>query len=332
MPIKFAILGAGGVGGYFGGLLARAGHEVYVFARGANLAAIKERGLEVRTPEESFVIPVQARHDVKDFGQIDCAILAVKNYSLAEISPAAKSLAENGALVLPLLNGVEVVDRLIEYGVPAKQVLGGLTAISAVKVAPGVFERKSDFQRITLGQINGEPNADLNERMNNYAAAFREVGIESEVSADITADLWRKFAFIASAAAACGLARCSVGELRRRPYGSLLFERAVREVVSVAKARNVALRDDEVERMARFFEKLADGMKPSFLLDLESGGPTEIEDLSGAVSRLGRLAGVDTPVHDTATASLTIMGRPGNAGVPPALPGLTRISRPDNDR
>jgi len=306
MPIKFAILGAGGVGGYFAGLLARGGYDVYVYARGANLAAIKERGMEIRTPQESFVTPVYVSNDVKEFGPIDCAILAVKNYSLAEISSEAKYLAENGALILPLLNGVEVADRLIEYGVPARQVLGGLTAISAVKVAPGVFERKSEFQRITLGQINGEPDPDLNERMGSFAAAFREIGIESEVSKDITADLWRKFAFIASAAAACGLARCSVGDLRRRPYGSLLFERAVGEVISVAKARNVVLRDDEVERMMRFFEKLVDSMKPSFLLDLESGGPTEIDDLSGAVSRLGRQAGVDTPVHDTATTALSL--------------------------
>ena len=107
-------------------------------------------------------------------------------------------------------------------------------------------------------------------------------------------------------AAACGLARCSIGDLRKRPYGSLLFERLVKEVVLVAKARNVALRDDDAERMIRFFEKLED-MKHSFLLDLESGSQTEIDDLSGAVSRLGRLAGVETPVHDMATAALSLI-------------------------
>src|SRR5258708_4878012 len=150
MSLKFAILGAGGVGGDFGGLLARAGHDVYVYARGANLAAVQERGIETRTPEESFVVKVHTSNSVEDFPRLDCAIVAVKNYSLAEIAPSAKVLAENGALILPLLNGVEVVDRLIESGVPAKQVLGGLTAISAVKVAPGIFERKSTFQRIIL--------------------------------------------------------------------------------------------------------------------------------------------------------------------------------------
>jgi 2-dehydropantoate 2-reductase len=142
--------------------------------------------------------------------------------------------------------------------------------------------------------------------MNSISAAFREVGVDSEVSADITADLWRKFAFIASAAAACGLARCSVGELRSRPYGSLLFERAVREVFSVAKAWNVSLPDDEPIRMLKFFETLAADMKPSFLLDLEAGSQTEIDDLSGAVSRLGRLADIETIVHDTATTVLSI--------------------------
>src|SRR5882724_8635290 len=123
MSLTFAVLGAGGVGGYFGGLLARAGHDVYVQARSTNLAAIQERGLEIRTPAESFIVKVHASDNVADFPNIDCAILAVKNYSLAEIAPAAKALAKNGALLLPLLNGVEVVDRLIELGVPAKQVL-----------------------------------------------------------------------------------------------------------------------------------------------------------------------------------------------------------------
>jgi 2-dehydropantoate 2-reductase len=306
--MKIVILGAGGVGGYYGGLLARNGHKVSVLARTANLAALKERGLEVRMPGETFTAPVQASDTVKDFGAVDCVLLAVKNYSLAEIAPAATVLAEQGALIVPLLNGIEVVDRLVAAGVPRTQLVGGLTAISAVRLAPGVFERRSPFQRVVLGELDGS-QPEHAQRIAAIVQAFREVGVGAEVSQDITADLWRKFAFIASMAAACGLSRSAIGPLRATPLGHLLIGRAVREVVAVARARKVALADDEAERIMKTIGGLPDAMKPSLLIDLEAGKPTEIEDLSGAVSRLGKAAGVETPVHDTAAAAIGVSER-----------------------
>ncbi|HEY3770608.1 MAG TPA: ketopantoate reductase family protein [Candidatus Angelobacter sp.] len=303
--MKIAILGAGGVGGYYGGLLARKGHQVSVLARTANLAALKQHGLEVRMPGETFTVPVQASENVKDFGAVDCVLLAVKNYSLVEIAPAAIELAEQGALIVPLLNGVEVADRLVELGVPRARLVGGLTAISAVRIAPGVFERFSPFQRIVLGELD----ASQPERAQRIAAmvqAFREVGVDSEASKDITADLWRKFAFIASLAAACGLSRSALGQLRATPLGHLMIERLVHEVISVARARKVNLANDEAERTMKVMDGLPDSMKPSLLVDLEAGRPTEIDDLSGAVSRLGKASGVETPVHDTAAAAIAV--------------------------
>jgi 2-dehydropantoate 2-reductase len=306
--MKIAILGAGGVGGYYGGLLARNGHNVCVLARKSNLAALQQRGIEVRAPGEAFTVPVQASDDVKDFGPVECAIVAVKNYSLPEIAPAAAFLAGQGALIVPLLNGVEVVDQLVACGVPRAQLLGGLTAISVVRIAPGIFERRSPFQRVVLGELDGQAKSqpERAQRVAAIAQAFRGADVETEVSGDITADLWRKFAFIASMSAACGLSRSAIGPLRATPLGHLLIERAVREVVNVARARKVALADDEAERTIKLMDGLPDAMKPSLLIDLEAGRATEIEDLSGAVSRLGRECGVETPVHDTAAAAIGI--------------------------
>jgi 2-dehydropantoate 2-reductase len=306
--MKFAILGAGGIGGYYGGLLARKGHQVCVLARATNLTALRDRGLEVRTPEESFTVPVEASDNIKNFSAVDCALVAVKNYSLAEVAPAAAFLANQGALIVPLLNGVEVVDQLVANGVPQAQLVGGLTAISVVRTAPGVFERRSPFQRVVLGEL-GQSQPERKQRIDAVADAFREAGVEASVSADITADLWRKFAFIASMAAACGLSRTAIGPLRATTLGHLLIERAVREVISVARARKVSLADDEAERTIKTIDGLPDAMKPSLLIDLEAGRPTEIEDLSGAVSRLGRACGVETPVHDTAAAAIGISSK-----------------------
>jgi len=301
--MRIAILGAGGVGGYYAGILARSGHAVALLARGPNLDALRARGLEVRTPEESFTVAVQATDDPKTFGVCDVAIVAVKTYSLAAIAPAARLLAEGGAAILPFLNGVEAADRLVESGVPANQVLGGLTQVSVVKVEPGVVERKSSFQKVTVGERVGKPS----ERVRRIVEAFQGAGAEARVSEDISADLWRKFAFIASMAAACGLARAPIGLVRDAPYGKVLLARAVREVLAVARARGLRLAEDEESKILAFIDSLGGGMKPSFLLDLEAGGPTELDDLSGAVARLGREAGVETPVHDTAAAALGVV-------------------------
>lgn len=301
--MNIAILGAGGVGGYFGGILARAGHRVALLARGAHLEALRERGLEVRTPEGSFTVAVEATGDPEELREIELAVIAVKGYSLAEIAPAARLLAARGAVVLPLLNGVEAADQLIAAGVPGDRVLGGLTEISAVRVGPGVVERRSLFQRIVLGERTGGAS----ERAERIAAAIREAGAEARVSADITVDLWRKFAFISMMSAVCGLARSSIGPVREAPLGILMIERALREVIAVAQASGVALPAEVEAGILGFVHSLPGFMKPSFLLDLESGGPTELDDLSGAVSRLGRLAGVETPVHDVATAALGVV-------------------------
>ncbi len=309
--MRIAILGAGGVGGYYGGLLARAGNPVAMLARGSHLAALRARGIEVRMPGETFLAPVEAVDAAGDpvrLGEVELAILAVKSYSLPEIVPTVRQVAAAGAVILPLLNGVEVADRLLAGGVPATNLLGGLSRISAARVAPGVVERRSPFQQIVVGELGGG----ISERAERIAAVLRDAGVEGAMaSSDITADLWRKFAFIATMATACGLARSPVGPLRATPLGHLLIERAVGEVVAVARARGVALDADEETKVVAIIDRMPETMKPSFLLDLEAGGPTELDDLSGAVARLGRQAGVQTPVHDTATAALALAGRRG---------------------
>lgn len=298
--MRIAVLGAGGVGGYFGGILARSGNKVALLARGEHLDAVREKGLEVRTPEGAFTVRVAAESDPEALGPVDLAIVAVKTYSLDEIAPAAAILARKGADILPLLNGVDAADRLIRDGVPAERVLGGLTQISAARVAPGVIERRSSFHSVTVGERSGGPS----ERSERIAAVFREAGATAKASAEINVDLWRKFAFIASMAAACGLSRTSVGPIREKPLGRLMIERLIHEAVAVGQGLGVALTREDETRILGFADSLAPSLKPSLLLDLESGGPTEIDDLSGAVSRLGRKAGVETPVHDVATAVL----------------------------
>jgi 2-dehydropantoate 2-reductase len=310
--MRVAILGAGGIGGYYGGLLARAGHSVAVLARGENLSVLRQRGLELRTPEETFLVPVEASDDVRQFALVDLAIVAVKTYSLAEIAPAARWSAENGALVLPLLNGVGIADRLMERGVPEENVLGGLTTISAERTSPGIFERHGKVQQIVFGEFDPAPPGNVHprsKRVGEIAEAFRGASVETRVSGDIRLDLWRKFAFLAPVAAACGLTRSPIGPIRANPFGRLLLQRAIAEVVAVAHARSINLADNEISRILEFCDSLPETNKPSLLRDLEAGRPTEIDDLSGAVSRMGRSLRIETPIHDTAFAAISLASK-----------------------
>lgn len=299
--MKIAFIGAGGVGGYYGGVLARAGNRITMLARGEHLQAIRAKGLEIRTPEERFVAPIQAAERAEELTGAELVVVTVKSYSLHEVVPGIRRLAEAGSVVLPLLNGVDTVERLIDGGVPKEQILGGLTTISVVRTAPGVIERRSSFAQLTIG----EPSGGLSERAERIASTFVEAGVDARAAADITLELWRKFAFIATLAAACGMSRASVGRVRSAQYGGLLLERSVREIFAVGKARGVAVTENDIQKTLETIHGLAPEMKPSFLLDLERGGPTELEILSGAISRMGRESKMETPVHDTATATLS---------------------------
>lgn len=298
--MQVVVLGAGAVGAYYGGLLARAGHTVTCLARGANLAAMRDRGLEIRTPEGVYQARVRATDRAEELARADFAILAVKSYSLDAIAPAARRCAEQETTVVPLLNGVETAERLEQLGVPASAVLGGLTTISVVRVAPGVVERRSPFQIVVVGERGGPSG----ERAGRIAAAFRDAGVDARASDRIEVEVWQKFVFLAALAAACGLARSPIGPLRATPLGRRLLQRAIEEILAVARARGIALPSGETARVLGLIDRLPPDTKPSFLVDLEAGGPTELDILSGAVSRFAEQAGVATPVHDTATAAL----------------------------
>jgi 2-dehydropantoate 2-reductase len=298
--LKVIVLGAGAIGAYYGGQLARTGHDVTLYARSENLTAIRRSGLEIRTPEGSSIVEVAATDRADDLGAADFAILGVKSYSLDSIGPVVRQTAEKGAAILPFLNGVETTDHLLKLGVPRGAILGGVTRISVVRVQPGVVERRGPGQSVIVGELDGQTT----DRVTRIAKAFRDAGADARASNRIEVDLWQKFVFLAAIAGSCGLARVPLGVLRDRPLGRRLLKRAVQEVVDVARARGIPLPDDETAQVVGAIDALPPGTKPSFLLDIESGRPTELDVLSGAVSRYAGEAGISVPVHDTVTAAV----------------------------
>lgn len=298
--MRIAILGAGGVGGYDGAVLSRAGNEVQLLARGQHLEAIRRDGLQVTEADKStWVARVTATDEPTALRGAELVVVSVKSYDLDAIGPVAADLARHGATVVPLLNGVEAADRLEHLGVPKQALLGGLTAISAERTGPGQVIRRSPFNRVVVGELAGG----LSARATEIAGLFTAAGAEARASAEMTLELWRKFVFITTMASCCGLARTSIGPIRSAPLGNQMLERASAESIGVGRALGIPFAPDEVSRVLTQIASLVEGMKPSFLLDLEKGGRTELDVLSGAVSRLGRQVGVPTPVHDAAVAA-----------------------------
>jgi len=298
--MRIAILGAGGVGGYDAAVLSRAGNEVQVLARGAHLEAIRQGGLRVTDPDGSWVARIGATDSPAELRGAKLVVVTVKSYDLDAVAPAAADLARQGATVLPLLNGVEAAQRLEQLGVPRQSLLGGLTKVSAERTGPGQVVRRSSFNQIVVGELDGG----LSARATEIAAVFAGGGLDSRASAEMPLELWRKFVFITTMASCCGLSRTSVGPLRTAPLGRELLERATAESVAVGRALGIPFAADEVKRVMETIASMGGGMKPSFLLDVERGGPTELDVLGGAVGRLGRQVGVPTPVHDTAVAAI----------------------------
>jgi 2-dehydropantoate 2-reductase len=298
--VRIAIVGAGGVGGYYAALLTKAGHDVVLYARGEHLDAIRNNGLTIKDHDSVFTVPVTATDSASALTGAEWAMVAVKSYSLVEVGPVLSTLASQGTAMVPLLNGVTVVENLEALGVSKGQVLGAATVMNAHRINPGVIEHLSRQERFVVGEMNGT----LSERAALIATAMRSVGIESIATREIVLELWQKFNMLCAISAACGMARSDLGHIRQSELGQLLLERAVGEIASVARALNVAIpATQEKDTLARIASMSA-GVKPSFAVDVERGGPTELDVLSGAVSRFGRESGIPTPVHDTAAAVL----------------------------
>ena len=299
-PLKLGFVGAGGIGSYYGGLMSRAGHAVTLLARGDHLAAVRERGLEVGLPnEERFTVRLDATDDGSALRACDYVVVAVKSYSLAEVAPTIVGAAGAGATIVPFLNGVDVAERLETLGVPRRAIVGGLIAASLFRTAPGKVERRSAFDRMVVGEFDRT----VSDRVARFVAAFADAGVTAHASENISLDLWRKFAFIVAMNIASGLTRGPVGQMLATEHGRDILARALHEIVLVSRAAGTPLSDEDETRLRGDVFALQPSITPSFLADLLRGGPTELDLLAGNVSRLGRLHGVPTPVHDVASAA-----------------------------
>jgi len=298
--MKIAIMGTGGVGGYYGGLLAHSGQDVTFIARGAHLAAIREKGLRVKSVLGDFLVsPAHATDNPAEVGPVDLILFATKTYHTDEAAQAIRLMVGPDTVVLPLQNGVDAAERIGAVA-GTEHLLGGATWLSAAIEAPGVIGQYSQFRRIVLGELDGRKTP----RAQQVFDALNATGATVELSDNIAKVLWTKFVFIASVSALGSLTRVTFGEYRNVPEARAALTEAVAEVAAVARAKGVLLDADVVDKTLAFIDGSAPGIKPSMQRDVEAGRVSELESMLGIVVRLGAELDVPTPVMRFAYAML----------------------------
>ena len=298
--MRIVVVGAGGVGGYYGGLLARAGHEVVFVARGAHLAALQTTGLQVKSVHGDFTVaPIRATDTPAEAGQADLVILCVKAPDGERVAQAVRPILRPDTLVMPLQNGIDAAERTGAV-VGMEHMVGGATWISSAFEAPGVIRQFSEIRRIVVGELDGQ----ISPRMEMIVAAFVNTGATVEVTRNIRGVLWTKLVFIAAISSVGSLTRLEVGDYRDVPETRGLLVELMREVEAVGRASGAALRDDVVEEALAIMDAAAGAIRPSMQIDVVAGRPSELESIIGVIGRRGRTLGVSTPAADMVYAAL----------------------------
>lgn len=301
--MKFAVLGAGAVGGYYGARLARAGHDVTFIARGAHLAAIRARGLEIRSPAlGGFTVHAAAEDNPVAVGPVDVVIVAVKAYDNPEALPLIRPMLGGQSSILTLQNGVDSASDIARVA-GERPVVGGTTYIAAALAAPGVIEQTGTHRRIVFGEVFGElPRVTARGRALQEALAGAD--IQAELVGDGRVPIWEKFVFLVALAGFTGASRLPIGPLWADPVVRASFLDACREVERLARAEGVALPEDVIDRISTYASGIPGSMRSSLLIDLAQGKRIEVEALQGAVVRRAAAAGVPAPIMTTLYALL----------------------------
>jgi 2-dehydropantoate 2-reductase len=294
--MRIVVMGSGGVGGYFGARLAKAGNQVSFIARGKHLEALRTRGLTVKSSLGDLQLAVNAYEDPREAGEADVVMFAVK---LWDTEGAAQRIRPLGGYVIPFQNGVESIERLGRV-LGGERVMGGSAYIATRIAAPGVIEHTGTMERLRFGAVlpRQRPAAQA------FLDACKAARINAELADDIVAVNWEKFVFLVAVSSTTTLARAPLGVVRADPDLRWMFEQCMRETWALGRKRGVALADDFVGKQMAFLDTLPAEMRASMLHDLEAGNRIEAPWLCGAVARMSAEAGLEAPVNRAVFAAL----------------------------
>ena len=292
--MKIYILGVGGVGGYFGGLLAKAGQDVTFVARGDNYTALKENGLVVKSVAGDFTIkPVNVIDDISKINSPDLIFFIVKTYDTENVAKELNKVVNENTTIITFQNGVDN-DIKIQKFIDNAKVYPGLAYIFSTKISPGVIDQVGGARKLIFGDRASQDNPKLEE----IEKLMKDSGVDATFSKDIESDVWKKFINICTSSGMMAMLRENIGQVLSNPETKKEFEACLREAISVAKSLNVNLPDDIFETTMASNLNTAPNSKSSMLMDIENGRQTEIETLNGTLVRLAKEKGLKVPVNE----------------------------------
>lgn len=290
--MRIVVVGAGGVGGYFGARLAAAGADVTFVARGAHLRAMQTQGLRLESPNGNLHIEkIQASDDPATIGVADVVLFAVKLYDVERATALLPPLVGPSTVVIPFQNGVDAA-AMVASVVGRPHVAGGVAYVAAVIAEPGLV-RHTAMDRLIFGELDGTRSA----RLEAFLAACRPAGFQATLSEAIEVDIWSKFVRLSMLSGMTAVTRSPIGVLRDDPDLLAMMQAAILEGIALAHARGVDLPASTFDDVMGMVSGLPPNAKASMLEDLERGKPLELPWLSGAMVRIGRELGVETPIH-----------------------------------
>jgi len=292
--MKIAVMGSGGVGGFYGGRLAHAGCDVTFVARGAHLKAMCEHGLTIENETQGNIhLPkVSVTDDPATIGAADLVIIAVKLKDTEAAAQAVKPIVGPSTAVMSLQNGV-IKDDILRRHFDTDAVMGGVAYVATHISRPGVILQVGAMQRLIFGEYSGQRTL----RAEALLAALLKAGIQAELSADIRRTLWEKYVFLVGLSGTTTTMRTTIGPIRSHPRTRAFLHDLFKEVVAVGRAHGVALPDNYADDRLKFADSVPPGMTSSMHHDLERGNALEVEWLSGGVVTLGEAVGVSTPAN-----------------------------------
>lgn len=306
--MKVAIMGAGALGGYFGGRLAAAGHDVALIARGPHLAAIRKKGLLIQSPKGDLHLPdIRATDDPGDIGPVDVVMFMVKTYDVVGAARAILPMLRDDTMVVTCQNGVSAPDRLADI-IGVEKVVPGVARFPGDIAEPGVIRHSSASDHLSFGEFDGS----VSKRCLAFQAALTKAGTTAVIPGNIVHDLWMKFVGQSVLSSITALTRLDIGPLRDNPVSKQLFFDAMHETEAVGRAAVPDLPTGSIPNIWKTYNSFPPTMHASMLDDLRRGRPIEVDDLSGEVVRLGTKHGVPTPIHAVFAAALA----PFVAGAP----------------
>ena len=290
--MNIVVFGTGGVGGYFGAKLHKAGFNVTFIARGKQLIAIRNNGLQIRSINGNFTIHPEVTDDINTLKNPDLIILGVKSWQVVEVAKTIKSIVRKSTMVLPLQNGADNTDKLRAV-LNSENVLAGLCKIVSKVEDYGIINHFAYEPEIVFGEYNNKQT----KRVKQLKSVFDQAGFKNKLSENIHLDIWRKYLFITTVSGIGALTRSSFGMIKQNDAIMDMMLKTAHEIKQIANAKGISITDADVERTLKMFHQMPDETTASMQRDVMQGKPSELDNFNGFIVKQGIELGIETPVN-----------------------------------